>query len=72
MTQKNNNDAVNDIKSATDQVYSSLPSDVKYPTVKKVDISDSPMYVFSIASKNPLETLYPRVSPLEDEIKSVK
>ena len=72
MIQKNNNDAINDIKSAIDQIYSTLPSDVKYPTVKKVDISDSPMYVFSIASKNPLETLYPRVAPLEDDIKSVK
>ena len=72
MTQKNNNDAVNDIKSATDQVYSSLPSDVKYPTIKKVDINDAPMYVFSIASKSPLEILYPRVSSLEDDIKSVK
>lgn len=72
MTNKDNNDAVNDIKSATDQVYASLPTDVKYPTIKKVDISDSPMYVFSVASKNALETLYPRVSPLEDQIKSVK
>ncbi|MFZ2718692.1 MAG: efflux RND transporter permease subunit, partial [Candidatus Absconditicoccaceae bacterium] len=72
MTQKNNNDAINDIKSAIDQIYATLPSDVKYPSVKKVDISDSPMYVFSVASKNSLETLYPRISPLEDNIKSVK
>jgi len=72
MVQKKDNDAINDIKSAIDQIYSSLPSEVDYPTVKKIDINDYPMYVFSIASKNSLETLYPRVVPLEDEIKSVK
>ena len=72
MTQKKDNDAINDIKSSIDQIYTSFPSEVKYPTVKKVDITDSPMYVFSIASKNPLETLYPIVSPLEDDIKSIK
>jgi multidrug efflux pump subunit AcrB len=55
-----------------DQVYSSLPSDVKYPTVRKIDINDYPAYIFSVASKQSLETLYPIVKPLEDSIKSVK
>jgi multidrug efflux pump subunit AcrB len=41
--------ATNDIKSAIDQVYPTLPSDVKYPVLKKVDVNDTPIYTFSVA-----------------------
>ncbi|MCF7834488.1 efflux RND transporter permease subunit [Candidatus Gracilibacteria bacterium] len=72
LAQKKDSDAINDLKSAVDQIYSSLPSDVKYPTIKKIDINDYPAYVFSVASKNSLETLYPIIKPLEDQIKGIK
>jgi len=48
LKEKKDVDAVNDIKSAIDQVYPTLPSDVKYPTFKRVDIADSPIYTFAI------------------------
>lgn len=63
--------ATNDIKSAIDQVYPTLPSDVKYPTVKKVDINDQPIYSFAIAGPYDTEIIYAKARKLEDAIKSV-
>jgi multidrug efflux pump subunit AcrB len=63
--------ATNDIKAAIDQVYPTLPSDVKVPTLKKVDISNTPIYTFSVAAHYPPEMIYDKVKALEDKIKSV-
>ncbi|PJA47889.1 MAG: hypothetical protein CO170_04460 [candidate division SR1 bacterium CG_4_9_14_3_um_filter_40_9] len=63
-------DATNDIKAAIDQVYPTLPSDVKVPTLKKVDISNTPIYTFSVAAHYPTEMIYDKVKALEDKIKS--
>jgi multidrug efflux pump subunit AcrB len=46
---KSDVDATNDLKSVIDQVYPTLPSDVKYPTLKKIAINDTPVYSFSVA-----------------------
>jgi multidrug efflux pump subunit AcrB len=46
---KSDVDATNDLKSVIDQVYPTLPSDVKYPTLKKLAITDTPVYSFSVA-----------------------
>lgn len=72
LEQKEDVDAVNDIKSAIDQVYPTLPEDVKYPTFKKVDIADSPIYMFAVASNQPTETMYDTVKKLEDNIKWIQ
>lgn len=72
LQKKKDVDAINDIKSAIDSVYSELPSDVKYPTFKKVDISDSPIYIFAIWSELPTQELYKFVKPLEEEIKWIQ
>ena len=68
---KSDVDATNDLKSAVDQVYPTLPSDVKYPTVKKIAINDTPVYSFSVAWLLPTQVMYQKLKSLEDQIKSV-
>ncbi len=65
-------DAINDLKSVIDQVYPTLPSDVTYPTFRKVDISDTPIYTFSIWGTIDLVNLYKKVSFLEDALKTIQ
>jgi len=68
---KSDVDAINDIKSVIDQVYPSLPSDVKYPVFKKIDINDSPVYSFSVAWNIPTQVMYQQLKVLEDQLNSV-
>lgn len=68
---KSDVDATNDLKSVIDQVYPTLPSDVKYPTLKKIAISDTPVYSFSVAGTFPTQVMYDKLKSLEDQIKSV-
>lgn len=70
-TEKKDVDAISDIKSAIDQTTSSLPSDVKTPLVKKVDITWLPIYQFAISGPYSSETLYKKVENLEEDIKSI-
>jgi len=64
-------DAINDIKSAIDQVYSTFPTDVKYPVSRKISINDTPVYSFSVAWEYPTQIIYEQIRDLEDKIKSV-
>lgn len=68
---KSDVDATNDLKSVIDQVYPTLPSDVKYPTLKKIAINDTPVYTFSVAGTIPTQVMYTALKPLEDQIKSI-
>ncbi|HMS91350.1 MAG TPA: efflux RND transporter permease subunit, partial [Candidatus Absconditabacterales bacterium] len=68
---KSDVDATNDLKSVIDQVYPTLPTDVKYPTLKKININDSPVYSFSVAGSLPTQVMYSALKPLEDQIKSI-
>ncbi|MBP6910013.1 efflux RND transporter permease subunit [Patescibacteria group bacterium] len=70
-TNKKDVDAVNDIKAAIDQTMGSLPSDVRTPTSRKVDITGLPIYQFAIAGPYPSDILYEKAKMLEDEIKTV-
>lgn len=70
-TNKKDVDAVNDIKAAIDQTMSLLPSDVKTPTARKVDITGLPIYQFAIAGPYPSDILYDKAKELEDQIKTV-
>lgn len=70
-TAKSDVDAANDLKAAIDQVYPTLPTDVNYPTVKKISVSDTPVYSFSVAGNVPTQVMYNRLKSLEDQIKSV-
>jgi len=64
-------DATNDIKAAIDQVYPTLPSDVRVPSLKKVDISNMAIYTFSVAAHYPPAVIYDKVKTLENKIKSI-
>ncbi len=68
---KSDVDASSDLKSVIDQVYPSLPSDVTYPILKKIDINDTPVYSFSVAWNLPTQIMYQKLKILEDQIKSV-
>ncbi|MCX6824730.1 MAG: efflux RND transporter permease subunit [candidate division SR1 bacterium] len=70
-TAKSDVDATNDLKAAIDQVYPTLPSDVNYPSVKKISVSDTPVYSFSVAGNFPTQVMYTKLKSLEDQIKSV-
>lgn len=69
---KSDVNATNDIKAAIDQVYPTLPSDVKTPSLKKVDISNAPVYTFSIAAHYPPSVIYEKAKALEEKIKSIQ
>lgn len=69
---KSDVNATNDIKAAIDQVYPTLPSDVKTPSLKKVDISNAPVYTFSIAAHYPTSVIYEKAKILEDKLKSIQ
>jgi multidrug efflux pump subunit AcrB len=68
---KSDVDATNDLKAAIDQVYPTLPTDVKYPILKKIAINDTPVYSFSVAGTLPTQVMYDKLKSLEDQIKSV-
>jgi len=70
-TAKSDVDAAKDLKDAIDQVYPTLPTDANYPTVKKVSVSDTPVYSFSVAGNVPTQVMYNTLKGLEDQIKSV-
>lgn len=70
-TAKSDVDATNDLKAAIDQVYPTLPSDVNYPMVKKISVSDTPVYSFSVAGNIPIQVMYTKLKSLEDQLKSV-
>lgn len=69
---KEDNDAYNDIKTVVDKIYATFPTDVQYPQVKKIDISDQPMYVFSVGGPYSPTTMYERIQSLEEKIKSTQ
>lgn len=68
---KDEGDALNEIKSAVDQVYSSFPEDARQPIVRKVDFSQQSFYSFSVAGPYTNDVLYEKVKTLEDVLKSV-
>jgi len=68
---KDESDAMNDIKAAVDQGYSSFPEDVREPLIRKVDFSQQAFYNFSVAGPYTNEVLYDKVKTLEDLLKSV-
>ena len=66
----NENTAYNDLKSAIDEVKPELPSDVTIK-LKKTDLTDIPVYTFSIVWNYYPSDLYDKIRFLEDEIKRI-
>jgi multidrug efflux pump subunit AcrB len=44
---------------------------VKYPTLKKVEINDMPIYTFSVAGPYSSEIIYEKIKDLESNLKAV-
>ncbi|MFA5748448.1 MAG: efflux RND transporter permease subunit [Candidatus Absconditabacterales bacterium] len=68
---KKDAEATNDLKTAIDQTYLNFPSDASNPIIRKININDTPVYGFSVASNIPSQSVYAKVKILEDKIKSL-
>ncbi|MEF2175949.1 MAG: efflux RND transporter permease subunit [Candidatus Absconditabacteria bacterium] len=63
--------AYSDLKSAVDEVKSSLPNGVKDVIVTKTETKDIPIYSFSITGPYYPSILYDKVNTLEDDLKKI-
>jgi len=68
---KNISEAYNDINSAIDKTKVNFPSDVKEVIVKRVDVTESPIYTFSVVWPYLPSVLYDRINWLEDNLKTI-
>jgi len=65
------NTAYNDLKSKMDEVKTELPSDVQDIIVKSIDLTDMPVYTFSIVWNYYPSILYDKIRFLEDDLKRI-
>ncbi|MDD2870457.1 MAG: efflux RND transporter permease subunit [Candidatus Gracilibacteria bacterium] len=63
-------EAYSDLNSAIDKTRGDFPDDVKEPVLKRVDMSDSPIYTFSITGPNLPSVLYDKIRNLEDKLQA--
>lgn len=63
-------EAYSDLNSAIDKTRSDFPDQVKEPVLKRVDMSDSPIYTFSITWPNMPSVLYDKIRDLEDKLQA--
>ena len=63
-------EAYSDLNSAIDKTRWDLPEEVKEPVLKRVDMSDSPIYTFSITWPNLPSVLYDKLRDLEDKLQA--
>lgn len=63
-------EAYSDLNSAIDKTRWDFPDDVKEPVLKRVDMSDSPIYTFSITWSNLPSVLYDKIRNLEDKLQA--
>ena len=69
---KNISEAYSDINSAIDKTRSSFSDNVKEPIVKRVDVTDQPIYTFSVVWPYLSSVLYDKIRTLEDKIQATK
>jgi len=69
---KNISEAYSDINSAIDKTRSNFPEEVKEPIVKRVDVTDSPIYTFSVVGPYLPSVLYDKIRDLEDQLQATK
>jgi len=67
---KNISEAYSDINSAIDKTRSNFPGEVKEPIVKRVDVTDAPIYTFSVVWPYLPSVLYDKIRSLEDELQA--
>jgi multidrug efflux pump subunit AcrB len=49
-----------------------FPEEVKEPIVKRVDVTDSPIYTFSVVGPYLPSVLYDKIRDLEDQLQATK
>ncbi len=67
---KNISEAYSDLNSAIDKTRSDFPDDVREPILKRVDVTDSPIYTFSVVWAYLPSVLYDKIRWLEDELQA--
>jgi len=63
-------EAYNDLNSAIDKTKIDFPKEIKNPILKRVDMTDIPIYNFSITWPYIPSVLYDKIRTLEDKLKS--
>lgn len=63
-------EAYSDLNSAIDKTRWDFPEDVREPLLKRVDMTDSPIYSFSISGPYLPSVLYDKIRTLEDKLQS--
>ena len=65
-------EAYNDLQSVIDKSKADFPDQAKEPILKRVDIVDEPIYVFSVVGQYLPYVLYQKVDFLEDKLKAIQ
>lgn len=69
---KDISEAYSDLNSAIDKTRWDFPEGIKEPILKRVDMTDSPIYTFSITWPYLPNVLYDKIKNLEDKLQSTK
>ncbi len=67
---KNISEAYSDLNSAIDKTKWDFPDEVKEPVVKRVDVTDAPIYTFSVVWPYIPSVLYDKIRNLEDKLQA--
>ncbi len=67
---KNISEAYSDINSAVDKAKANFSNEVKEPILKRVDVTDAPIYTFSIVGAYLPNVLYDKIESLEDKLQA--
>ncbi|MFK7780321.1 MAG: efflux RND transporter permease subunit [Candidatus Gracilibacteria bacterium] len=63
-------EAYSDLNSAIDKTKGDFPDEVKEPVLKRVDMTDSPIYTFSVSGPYLPSVLYDKVRTLENKLQA--
>ncbi len=67
---KDISEAYSDLNSAIDKTRWDFPDEVKEPILKRVDVTDAPIYTFSVVWEYLPNVLYDKIKNLEDKLQS--
>ncbi len=67
---KDISEAYSDLNSAIDKTRWNFPNEVREPVIKRVDVTDKPIYTFSVVWPYLPSVLYEKIKSLEDKIQS--
>ncbi len=67
---KDISEAYSDLNSSIDKIKADLPETAKEPVLKRVDMTDTPIYTFSVSGPYLPSVLYDKVRTLEDKLQA--